>query len=121
MSVTVRPYRRGGWQVDIMTQFPDGSRHRERRRLQNVSKVAARNWGQARERHLLQHGRPQPRKEAPAEAPTLEEFGPRFMDGHARANRQKLRASAEITTIEISDLTHYPPFREPSNPAVCPL
>jgi site-specific recombinase XerD len=32
-----------------------------------------------------------------------------------------LRASAEITTIEISDLTHYPPFREPSNPAVCPL
>ena len=68
-----------------MTQFPDGSRHRERRRLQNVSKVSARNWGQARERHLLQHGRPQPRKEAPA----LEEFAPRFLEGHARANRQK--------------------------------
>jgi protein-disulfide isomerase len=37
------------------------------------------------------------------------------------ANQNALRASAEITTIEISDLTHYPPFREPSNPAVCPL
>jgi integrase len=83
------------WEVDIMTQFPDGSRHRERRRLQNVSKVSARNWGQARERHLLQHGRPQPRKEAPA----LEEFAPRFLEGHARANRQKPSGIAAKETI----------------------
>lgn len=36
-------------------------------------------------RHLLQHGVPQPKKEVP----TLEQFAPRFLDGHARANRQK--------------------------------
>ena len=41
--------------------------------------------GQDRERHVLQHGPPQPKKEVP----TLEEFAPRFVDGHARANRQK--------------------------------
>src|SRR5881392_4065752 len=35
--------------------------------------------------HLLQHGPPLPEKEVP----TLETFAPRFVDGHARANRQK--------------------------------
>jgi integrase len=34
---------------------------------------------------VLRHGRPQAKKEVP----TLEEFSPRFLDGHARANRQK--------------------------------
>jgi hypothetical protein len=34
---------------------------------------------------LLQHRPPAPRKEAP----TLAEFAPRFVDGHARANRHK--------------------------------
>ena len=33
----------------------------------------------------MQHGLPQPTKEVP----TLKEFAPRFLDGHARANRQK--------------------------------
>jgi hypothetical protein len=26
MSVTIRPYRRGGWEVDIRVVAPDGSR-----------------------------------------------------------------------------------------------
>src|SRR5438876_9780998 len=85
MSVTVRPYKRGGWQVDVMTRLPNGLRYRERRRLRITSKSAAIRWGQDRERHVLQHGPPQPKKEVP----TLEEFAPRFIDGHARANRQK--------------------------------
>jgi integrase len=46
---------------------------------------AAQRWGEDRERHLLQHGPPQP----PKEVPTLETFAPRFVDGYARANRQK--------------------------------
>jgi integrase len=50
-----------------------------------VSKSAAQRWGQDRERHLLQHGPAQPKKEVP----TLEQFAPRFVDGYARANRQK--------------------------------
>ena len=85
MSVTLRPYRRGGWEVDITFRLPNGSQHRERKRASHFSKSAAQRWAQDRERHLLQHGPPARRKEAP----TLEEFAPRFVDGHARANRHK--------------------------------
>ena len=85
MSVTVRPYRRGGWEVDIRLRLPNGSRYRERKRVSHSSKSAARRWGDDRERHLLQHGPPRATKEVP----TLEQFAPRFLDGHARANRQK--------------------------------
>ena len=71
--------------VDINTRLPNGARHRERRRLSIASKSAAQRWGQDRERHLLQHGPPQLKKEVP----TVKEFAPRFVEGHARANRQK--------------------------------
>ncbi len=86
MSVSVRPYRRGqgGWIVDVRVRLSDGARYRDRKRI-TASKSAAQRWGQERERHLLQFGLPAPVKEVP----TLEEFAPRFMDGHARANRQK--------------------------------
>jgi len=84
MSVTVRAYR-GGWVVDISTRLSNGTRHRERRRLSVTSKSAARRWGHDRERHVLQHGPPRLKKEVP----TLNEFWPRFLEGHVRANRQK--------------------------------
>ena len=70
--------------VRVTTRLPNGKRHRERRVLV-TSKSAAQRWGEDRERHLLQHGPPQPKKEVP----TLEQFAPRFIEGHARANRQK--------------------------------
>src|ERR1700687_843458 len=95
MSVAVRPYRRGGWHVDVMTRLPDGTPYRERRRLSITSKSAARRWGQDRERHLLQHGPPQTKKEVA----TLEEFAPRFVDGHTRANRQKPSGIAATVSI----------------------
>lgn len=85
MSVKVRPYRRGGWEVDITTRLPNGTRRRERSRAPVSSKSAAVRWGEDREKHLLLHGPSQPRKEAP----TLDQFAPRFLDGYARANRQK--------------------------------
>ena len=85
MSVKVRPYRRGGWEVDVTVRLPNGARWRERSKAPVSSKSAAVRWGEDRERHVLQHGLPQPKKEVP----TLEEFAPRFLDGHARANRQK--------------------------------
>jgi integrase len=72
--------------VDVITRLSSTSRYRERRRLRVTSKSAAQRWGQARERHLLQQGPAQPQKK---EVPTLEAFAPRFLDGHARANRQK--------------------------------
>src|SRR6266568_1675300 len=95
MSVTIRPYRKGGWEVDITFRLPDGSTHRERRKAPVSSKSGAQKWGQDRERHLLQHGRPEPKKEVP----TLEQFAPRFVDGYARANRQKPSGIAAKETI----------------------
>src|SRR5438128_12499598 len=85
MSVRVVPYQTGGWEVDIRLRLPNGSRYRERRVISHSSKSAALRWGQDRERYVLQHGPAEPKKEVP----TLEEFAPRFLDGHARANRQK--------------------------------
>ena len=95
MSVKVRPTRQGGWQVDVITRLPNGSRYRERRRLRIRSKSAAQRWGEDRERHVLQHGPPKIVKEVP----TLKQFAPRFLDGHARANRQKPSGIAAKETI----------------------
>jgi len=68
-----------------LTRLIDGSKYRERRRLSVASKSAAQRWGEDRERHVLRYGPPQPQKEVP----TLKDFAPRFLDSHARANRQK--------------------------------
>jgi integrase len=85
MSVTLRPYRGGGWEVDITIRLPDGSQYRERKRASRFSKSAAHRWAEDRERYLLQHGPPKAKREVP----TLETFAPRFVDGHPRANRHK--------------------------------
>ena len=95
MSVTLRPYRSGGWEVDITIRLPDGSQYRERKRAARFSKSAAHRWAQDRERYLLQHGPPTTNKEVP----TLEAFAPRFVDGHARANRHKPSGIASIESI----------------------
>ena len=44
MSVTVRPYVNGGWEVDIRVQLPDGSVIRERKKAAASSKLAAQKW-----------------------------------------------------------------------------
>ncbi|RMH36311.1 MAG: site-specific integrase [Deltaproteobacteria bacterium] len=85
MTVRVRKYKRGGFEVDIRVMLPDGKRHRERRRAPVSSRSAARRWGEARERHLALHGLAKPRKEVP----TLAEFKPRFMVNHCVANQHK--------------------------------
>src|SRR5439155_9103575 len=100
MSVIVRPYRRGGWEVDIRLVLPDDSEHRQRRKAPVASKHAAQRWGEARERewyHELTH--PQPKADPPKEVPTLEGFTDRFLDGYARANRQKPSGIAAKETI----------------------
>jgi integrase len=95
MSVKVRPYRSGGWEVDITFRLPNGRKHRERSKAPVNSKSGALRWGQDRERHLLQHGPDKPRKEVP----TLEVFGQRFIDDYAVANRQKPSGIAAKRTI----------------------
>ena len=100
MSVTVRPYRRGGWEVDITLRLPDGSRHRERSRAPIASKSAAQRWGADREREwfaqLTVLG-PSPRLRRRCRR--WQSSRPRFVDGHARANRQKPSGIAAKETI----------------------
>ena len=85
MSVNIRQHPRGGWDVDIRVLLATGDRHRERRKLgASYSKTTAREWGERRERALLLNGR-----KVRKEVPTLEAFAPRFIEGYARANRQK--------------------------------
>lgn len=100
MSVIVRPYRRGGWEVDIRLILPDNSEHRERRKSPVATRSAAQRWGEAREREWYQELTKPPRtSEQPKEVPTLETFWPRFIDGYARANRQKPSGIAAKETI----------------------
>ncbi len=56
MTVKIRPYRKSGWEVDIMIRLDDGQRYRERRKAPVKSKSAAQRWGEKRERYLLTHG-----------------------------------------------------------------
>src|SRR5262245_29011921 len=95
MSVKVRPYRRGGWEVDIRVRLAEGTERRERKRAPASSRSAALRWGEARELRLCVHGAPEPKKEVP----TVNEFWPRFVDGYARANRHKPSGIAAKETI----------------------
>jgi integrase len=97
MSVTVRPYRNGGWEVDITFRLPNGRRYRERSKAPVSSKSGAQRWGEDRERHLLQYGPEPPQTEK--EVPTLEAFAERFIQGYAVANRQKPSGVAAKQTI----------------------
>ena len=97
MSVRVTPYHRGGWEVDVRVILPDGRRRRDRRKVSVTSRSAARRWGNARERELLKPpvAPAPPRKEVP----TLADFAGRFLNGYARANRQKPSGIAAKETI----------------------
>jgi integrase len=88
MSVTLRPYRRGGWEVDLRITLPDGSEHRQRRRSPLASKSKSKDWGEERAR-VWYAELTAPVAEQKREVPTLENFAPRFVDEHSRANRQK--------------------------------
>jgi integrase len=90
MTVRIRTYRRGGFEVDIRFTWPDGARFRERLRSPLSGKSATQRWAEAREMELLRAGRIALEPPTPAkEVPTIKEFEPRFIDGYARANRQK--------------------------------
>lgn len=92
MTVKIRPYKRGGLEVDIMIRLPNGKTHRERRKAPTDSRSAALRWGKDRERHLLVHGPDESERSdahAEKEVPTLAEFAPRYMEGYAVANRHK--------------------------------
>ena len=130
MTVKVRPYKNGGWEVDIVFQTDSGQTIRKRLKSPVKSKSGSLSWGQGRERHFIKHGlepRPKTKKttgrqrrtlEAPAthdhpegqpksEVPTLAEFAPRYIRGYARANRQKPSTiDSKQTHLEIHLIPH---------------
>ena len=79
MSVTVRPYRRGGWEVDITDPAARRVATIESGRRRRLLEVGGQRWGEDRERHLLQHG-----------PPTTEEGG-------AHTRRRSRRDSSTVT------------------------
>jgi integrase len=101
MSVTVRPYKRGGWEVEVRVLLPDGTRVRERKKSPVSTKSGSKRWGERREKALVEERfqpKPEP-SESREEVPTLAEFAPRFLENHARANRQKPSTVAAKETI----------------------
>jgi integrase len=94
MTVTIREYtksKRVGFEVDIRFEWPDGSDFRRRCRAPVSTKSQAIAWGRAREVELIRSGKQEPVAPTPQpeEVPTLKEFAPRFVDGYARAEKQK--------------------------------
>ena len=102
MSVKIRPYRKGGWEVDIMIRFDNGEKLRERRKAPVSAKSAAKRWAQKRELFLLAEGPPSLKlareavaaverqaEEKTEEVPTFAEFVQRYLEGYVSANRHK--------------------------------
>ena len=98
MTVTIRPYKRGGWEADIVLTFPGRPKFRERRKAPVKSKSAAKRWGEERERQIIQRfnetdpsedGKIDAPDLAKKEVPTLKAFIPRYMTGYCEANRQR--------------------------------
>ncbi len=105
MSTKVRPYKRNGqvrgWEVDIQLAMPDGTILRERKKAPVSSKSGARRWGENLERELLLKGElaRKRKEEKRREVPLLKGFVTRFLDGYARANRQKPSGIAAKETV----------------------
>jgi integrase len=95
MTIKVREWKKGkqvGFEVDIRFTHPDGTPLRQRVKAPVESKSAAKRWGEAREAELLKAPSPKARAEEQRqrkEVPTLREFGPRYVDNHAKADRLK--------------------------------
>jgi integrase len=95
MTIKVREWNKGkrmGFEVDIRFTYPDGTTFRRRIKAPVESRSAAKRWGEARERELLTKPSPavlREQEEERKEAPTLREFGPRYIANHAEADRLK--------------------------------
>ena len=108
MSVKIRPYGKGGWEVDIRLRLPDGSVVRERTKSPIASKTATMRWAEAREHVLLVRGQPKAQAQEVKTIVTLKDFASRFLDGYAKANRQK--PSGIVATDSILNVHLVPNF-----------
>jgi integrase len=85
------------WRYEIRFRWPDRTVYRERRLASVTSKSGAQREGENREAYLREQGKSAtlarkthaPPPVAAATIPTLREFGPRWIEGHCEALRQK--------------------------------
>src|SRR5208282_5856158 len=85
------------WRIQIRFRWPSGRVYRERRQATVSGKDAAKRQAERREAELLAAGegaataKTTEQQPAPdvAPVPTLREFGPRWIEGYAKASRQK--------------------------------
>lgn len=90
MTVKIREYRSGGFEVDIRTRLVSGKRIRERLKSPVAGRAASRRWGEEREAEILRTaGAAGGNGESRTLAPTLAEFTPRFFNDCLRANQYK--------------------------------
>jgi len=76
VNLKVRPYKRGGWEVDIVLMLPSGEQWRERVRSPAESRAASKRWGEERASYVLANWQEVTR---PKEVvPTLAAFEQRF-------------------------------------------
>jgi integrase len=101
MTVKVRAFRSGGFEVDIRFTYPDGTPFRRRLKAPVESKSAAKRWGEAREAAFLREPSPseRPPEEPKKEVATLNDFGPSFIKNYAKANRQKASGVASKESV----------------------
>jgi integrase len=99
MSVTIRPYKRGGFEADIRFTA-NGKDYRVRKKAPGSSKSGAMRWAESQQHELIT--RALDNREPPPilkEVPTISEFAPRFLAEYAEANRQKPSGIASKETI----------------------
>jgi integrase len=82
------------WRYEVRFRWPDRSVYRERRLASVASKSGALREAEAREAFVRAQGQQATlaakfAPEAKAKVPTLREFGPRWIEGHCEALRQK--------------------------------
>ena len=116
MSVKLRKYQGGDeWEVDIRVQLPDGTVVRERKKAPVTGRTAVLRWAEARERVLVVSGKPTRQKVEVIKVPTLTEFSNRFLEGYAKANRQKpsgISAKECILRVHLMPLIGDKPLNE---------
>lgn len=85
MTIAVYKHKRGWLQYSIIVRGVDGEWHRERRKSPVKSEGGTLAYAKSREAWLLRNGH----IEVVPDAPTIKDFGERWVKEHAEANRQK--------------------------------
>lgn len=98
MTVKVRRYKRGGWEVDIRILLANGRDLRERRKAPVSTKDQALRWGRERERVLLLQPSDQLERK---EVSKLEVFSREFMATYARTNNKPSELSSKRTHLDL--------------------